>query len=53
MRAAVRSALSVLHGLQGAAGVVCLAAGAYLLAGLGVALVVFGVFLLLGAWGTA
>lgn len=39
-----------LAGLQGVAGVVCLAGGAYQLAGQGVALVVLGGFLLLGAW---
>jgi predicted phage tail protein len=46
MRAVTRAIVQA----QGVAGVVSIAAGAYLLAGLGVALLLAGVALLVGAW---
>lgn len=52
MRKLTRRAAGGVSAAQGLAGVACLATGAYLLAGLGVALVVLGLFLLLGAWGS-
>lgn len=47
----MRAMLNRVPALQGVAGVCCVTAGAYVLAGVGVALVAFGVFLLVGAWG--
>lgn len=52
MRKTLRTAASAAVGSQGFAGVACLAVGAYLIAGLGVGLVVLGAFLLAGAWAT-
>jgi len=52
MRTKLRQILAASSGLQGLAGVGCVAAGALLLWGPGVALLVVGGFLLLGAWGS-
>lgn len=49
----LRSIVSTLAGLQGAVGVLCLAVGVLLVAGLGWSLIAAGVFLLLGAWSTS
>lgn len=38
--------------IQGVLGAVCTAAGAYLVWGLGIALLTLGGFLLIGAWGS-
>lgn len=52
MRNKFRSAIVTVSGLQGVAGVGCVASGAFLLWGVGVALVLVGAFLLVGAWGS-
>lgn len=52
MREKITAAGRVAAGAQGLAGVACVGVGAFLVAGLGVALLVVGGFLLLGAWGT-
>lgn len=52
MREKITAAGRAAAGAQGVAGVACVGAGAYLVAGLGVALLVVGGFFLLGAWGT-
>lgn len=49
---AAHKASRSLSAAQGLAGVACLAAGAYIVAGLGIALLVLGGFLLVGAWGS-
>ena len=46
-----RALTRALAGAQGVAGVGCLTGGAYVLAGVGWALVVLGAFLVIGAWG--
>jgi len=51
LRVAARTSVRAILGLQGVAGVACLAVGSVLLWGPGVALLIVGVFLLLGAWG--
>ena len=52
MRATFGRVASHLSGIQGALGVCLVTGGVYVLAGVGVALVVIGGFLLLGAWGS-
>lgn len=52
VRTALRRILATTASAQGVAGVACVAGGAFLLWGVGVALLVVGVFLLVGAWGS-
>jgi hypothetical protein len=53
MRATLRTAVRATQRAQGVVGVLALVAAAFLLWGIGWALLVLGVFLLLGAWGSA